>query len=282
MGKSTHKLSFSVLPLVYTLRDNFKYRIDAVFAYLLTNIKMKTHSEANSDPFRGQSNYCGFVKVMVLFFWLCSLCLCPAQRFSVAGLDRDPWRIVDGVTNQTSPQWVNFSGVISQVVPDGLLICGWYGDNDVLDFPDGRDFFLVNFPYQVSADDRIWPQSHYVAKPVGTYTFTTVLGASRTLNKLDYGIISTPPPPRPLTPEEQAIVKAASAKRKKDAASAALKFNQDLAAKGDAYGQLRMGERYRDGDGVQKDLVKSHDLLLKSAAQGDQTAAIALEKLPPL
>jgi hypothetical protein len=66
MGKSTHKLSFSVLPLVYTLRDNFKYRIDAVFAYLLTNIKMKTHSEANSDPFRGQSNYCGFVKVMGL------------------------------------------------------------------------------------------------------------------------------------------------------------------------------------------------------------------------
>ena len=60
-----------------------------------------------------------------------------------------------------------------------------------------------------------------------------------------------------------------------------LKSNQDLAEKGDAYGLLRMGERYRDGNGVEKDLAKAKDYLTKAAAAGSQTAADELSKLNP-
>lgn len=67
---------------------------------------------------------------------------------------------------------------------------------------------------------------------------------------------------------------------KKAAQDKALKFNQDLAAKGDAYGLLRMGERYRDGDGVTKDLTKARDYLTKAAAAGSPTAEDDLKNLP--
>ena len=40
----------------------------------------------------------------------------------------------------------------------------------------------------------------------------------------------------------------------------AVAFNQAQADKGDAYGLLRMGERYRDGDGVPKDLARAVSL----------------------
>ncbi len=69
-------------------------------------------------------------------------------------------------------------------------------------------------------------------------------------------------------------------KQRQEAAKvAALKSNQDQAAKGDSYGLLRMGERYRDGDGVEKDLAKAKDCLTKAAAAGSPTAADELSKL---
>jgi hypothetical protein len=78
-----------------------------------------------------------------------------------------------------------------------------------------------------------------------------------------------------------------AAAEKADAAKKAvqakvLKSNQDLADKGDAYGLLRMGERYRDGEGVEKDLAKAKDYLTKSAAAGSLTAAEELSKLNPV
>jgi hypothetical protein len=58
-----------------------------------------------------------------------------------------------------------------------------------------------------------------------------------------------------------------------------LKSNQDLADKGDEYGLLRMGERYRDGDGVPKDLAKAKDYLTKATTAGSPAAADELSKL---
>jgi hypothetical protein len=66
---------------------------------------------------------------------------------------------------------------------------------------------------------------------------------------------------------------------KKAVQARVLKGNQDLADKGDAYGLLRMGESYRDGEGVPKDLAKAKDYLTKAAAAGSPTAADALLKL---
>ena len=66
---------------------------------------------------------------------------------------------------------------------------------------------------------------------------------------------------------------------KETAKNKALKFNQDAADKGDAYGLMRMGERYRDGEGVEKDLAKAKYYLTKAAAAGSETAANELSKL---
>jgi hypothetical protein len=96
---------------------------------------------------------------------------------------------------------------------------------------------------------------------------------------------------KPIIAEYDAKIKdvptivAQQAKEKEDAKKRAvtdrvLKSNQDAADKGDAYGLLRMGERYRDGEGVSKDLTKARDYLTKAAAAGSQTATDDLKILP--
>jgi hypothetical protein len=75
------------------------------------------------------------------------------------------------------------------------------------------------------------------------------------------------------------IARAAAAAKKKAVAAIVLKSNQDAAAKGDMFGLLRMGERYRDGDGVEKDLSKARDYLQKAADAGSPTAKDELSKL---
>jgi hypothetical protein len=59
----------------------------------------------------------------------------------------------------------------------------------------------------------------------------------------------------------------------------ALRYNQEQAAKGDGYGLLRMAERYRDGDGVEKDLTKAKEYFNKAIAAGSPTAAKELKEL---
>ena len=56
-------------------------------------------------------------------------------------------------------------------------------------------------------------------------------------------------------------------------------YNQELAAKGDEYGLLRMAERYCDGDGVEKDLTKAKEYFNKAIAAGSPTAAEELKEL---
>ncbi len=79
---------------------------------------------------------------------------------------------------------------------------------------------------------------------------------------------------------ENAVAAQKAIQDKKKAAEAKIvKINQDAADKGDEYGLLRMGERYRDGDGVPKDLAKAKDYLAKAAAAGSPTATDELSKL---
>ena len=77
-----------------------------------------------------------------------------------------------------------------------------------------------------------------------------------------------------LNPTDQARIQAMD-----EAQTKALAWDQLQAEQGDAYGQLRMGERYRDGDGVAKDLVMARSWLSKSAYQGNSHAIKALSKL---
>jgi len=93
--------------------------------------------------------------------------------------------------------------------------------------------------------------------------------------------------PFPLTPRQIAAAKAeaeyakeVAAKNNAAALSRALASNQAAADKGDAYGLLRMGERYRDGDGVAQDLPTARAYLTKAATAGSPSAQAALDKLP--
>lgn len=62
----------------------------------------------------------------------------------------------------------------------------------------------------------------------------------------------------------------------------ALAYNKTLADQGDTFGLLRMGQRYRDGDGVTQNDTLARQCLTRAAAQGDMVAATLLGNLAPV
>ena len=194
----------------------------------------------------------------------------------------DPLREIDGQPCSVNPRdtnnWAVFAGTVLQVHGNGAVrIQGQFTGHPY------AEFMVVNYPYEVVEDqvigyDNNKSLAHY-AKIAGTYTYSTVAGSSRTIYKLDYGQIYTPPLPPPPTAEQIAARRAVEAAKRKKAEANTIKWLEELVATNDAYGELRMGERYRDGDGVEKDLVKARLMLEKSAAQGNKDAAEALKNL---
>ena len=77
---------------------------------------------------------------------------------------------------------------------------------------------------------------------------------------------------------QQQAVEAAIAKKQAPYARA-LKWNMENAEKGDAYGLLRMGQRYRDGEGVQKDVAKAREYFTKAIQAGSPSADAELSTL---
>jgi hypothetical protein len=86
-------------------------------------------------------------------------------------------------------------------------------------------------------------------------------------------------PARYATPGEIAAAKAAALGDGISHVEAALKKHQELAAAGDDYGLLRMGERYLAGDGVERSEKLAREYFEKAAAKGNADAAAALAKL---
>lgn len=58
-------------------------------------------------------------------------------------------------------------------------------------------------------------------------------------------------------------------------------YDLQLANGGDAYGQLRMGQRYRDGDGVPQSDTKAQEFFARAVGQADVAAAFLLGNLYP-
>jgi hypothetical protein len=202
----------------------------------------------------------------------------------------DPVRVINGQPERADGNdWYWFEGTVIEVQPGGIRVSGLYtrvgGDEYKMaeSLYEPHEFFVRNFPYSVAENDRLLSTEHYAAKASDVYSYTTVLGGSKTLHALDYGTIWTPPPP---TPEQIQAIQEAAAKAaekskadRKAAQAKALKYNQDLADKGDAYGLMRLGERYRDGEGVPKDLAKARDYLSKAVTAGQPSAADELSRL---
>lgn len=199
-------------------------------------------------------------------------------------LPEDPFRFIDGATVFAKGNgWIKFGGKIVEVLPDGIRVRGRCKSlDDPIQFHEYEgEFFVANFPYTNNLHILVGEEfSDFTAEQAGTY----VLSESNSIPKLDYGVIAIPPPPSP--EEIEAVVRNAEAVVLHDQtvnaeAAKLLKLNQEQAANGDEYGLFRMGERYLNGDGVEKDLVKARDYLSKAAAQGSVQAGDLLKTLSP-
>ncbi len=221
-----------------------------------------------------------------------------AQRFFAP---TDPWRMINDLRYYAKgPDWVQFVGKVIEVQKAGIRVSGWYGapltlprqmtDDEMmivkrtdadpgLVVPVMKEFFVAGFPYDVVDGQVIGWERKYVARIGNSYSYATVSGGSRTLERLDYGMVTSEPPPRQLTPAEKAAVEEKKAKAKTEADAKLLTWQQQLADKGDAYGLYRMGERYVTGNGVEKDMQRGQALLKKSAAAGNAEAGALLEKM---
>ena len=134
---------------------------------------------------------------------------------------------------------------------------------------------VKNYPGEAVLGQSIYP----LALRVGTYDMN---GSPIAL--YDFGKPYVPTPEqiaaaRAAQEKAKADAKAKAAAQKADGAARALQANQDAAAKGDSFGLMRMGERYRDGDGVEKDLGKAREFLQKAADAGSPTAKEELSSL---
>lgn len=195
-------------------------------------------------------------------------------RLKIAdGLARAGWRVIDGTTSRVTSAWCYFSGEVIEVMKNGVFVHGSYSGDSTPSF--SGTFFVANFPDKVGIGEKIGDQFFPYAKASGTFTINESV-----YRKLDFGKVWTPPTPKPLTAEQIAAAKNSADLKRKASASAALKYNQDQAAKGDENGLIRMGERYRDGDGVERDLVKAREYFNRAAKLNNPTAITALEKLP--
>jgi hypothetical protein len=189
------------------------------------------------------------------------------------------WRVINGFTNQVTDKWVQFSGTVLEVHDGGVRIQGWFVTLDGAQNFNG-EFFVAGFAGNVAQDDPLDGRTVWHALPGGVYKYNTVSGGTRTLHQLIYGTPCAAPQksPEQIWAEELAAQKNL-ARKKTEGAAAALKANLSQCAAGDAYGQLRMAERYRDGDGVATNLSRARALFEMSADQDNPTAVRELAQL---
>jgi hypothetical protein len=202
---------------------------------------------------------------------------------------RDPWRASDGATNYVKIHGVEFYGKIVDITSGGVIINGSYGRlyGDPYPTPyapslfDYNDFFVAHFPFDVVNDQVIPEDEHLMAWYVGTYTYTTVSGGSRTIKKLDYGVPCEPPAP---TKEQIEAAKAKAILGKKQVEEGqinAVKWLQSQATNGDAGAQFSLGIHYLNGKGCETNRELAVYWLKESAAQGNIEASNKLSTLKP-
>ena len=195
----------------------------------------------------------------------------------------DPWRAINGSTNSTREAgWLEFQGSPQGVRNGGVIFEGSFGKVGTLPKPFtfhprpyGADFFFVeNFPYPVGGGKSFYG---LVAHYEGFFSYTNSEGQAITIKKFNYGTPCT----KTWSPEEIAAAKQKADSKKQAIQDRVLKSNQDSAARGEPLGLMHMGERYRDGDGVEKNLLKAKTYFQKAADAGVQEAADELSKLNP-
>ena len=103
---------------------------------------------------------------------------------------RDPWRVVNGVTNYIPRarlgRWRRFAGEVLQVTEGGVRLMG-YCEGVSLNVAHNVEFLVAGFPYEKAENEFVSIADNCTAQEAGVFTYTTVLGATRTIRKLEYG-----------------------------------------------------------------------------------------------
>ena len=196
----------------------------------------------------------------------------------------NPWRALDGETNYIKLKGVEFCGKVVDVSKDGIRVEGKWGDLFTTSYypsvAEYSDFYVANYPFTTINDQVIHPEGHEMAWYVGTYTYSTVNGGSRTIPKLDYGVPCDPP--AELIRQQMEIARARAIEDKKKAAigqTNAFHWLQSQATNGDASAQCSLGEHYLNGQGCETNQEQGIYWLQKAAALGDLQASKKLEQL---
>ena len=129
----------------------------------------------------------------------------PAEWRRVNGVDaRVPW------FHHTNHSWFMVEGKVVQVMDGGLLVDGAWLQGERI----GRGVFIIkHVTGRVVDGSRV----STMAADVGITSYTTVLGATKTVRVFDRGLDSVPPPP---TAAELAAAEAARERRATAAADA--------------------------------------------------------------
>jgi TPR repeat protein len=200
-------------------------------------------------------------------------------------IPRDPWCVVNGVTNYVKLLGVEFCGKVVDITPNGVRIEGQYGtlcstSYDPANYSSYNDFFVANFPFEVVDGQIISSDEHLMAWYVGTYAYATVNGGSRTIKKLEYGIPCGPAPEFIQQQIEAAKAKAVLDKQKAEQGQInAFHWLQSQATNGDVGAQCSLGLHYLNGQGCETNQEQAIFWLQKSAAQGDIEASNKLVSL---
>jgi hypothetical protein len=238
------------------------------------------------------------------------------QKYLVAKklIPKDPWREIFGekkYVNSANSGFINFSGQIQEVNPTGIRIWGQIGNSKDI------EYFVVNFPLKQNVGESVDATKIYSAFQDGDFAYVTEDGFAKKIPKLNYGKSCTAPDnaatieleAQELTAQEKnrlAPLETEAKIRKEAATAIAARLEErikaaDLANKtalenlklekekaviadleqarlGDPKGLRRMGERYRDGDGVERDLPKAEDFFGKAEAALRESAEQTRER----
>ena len=195
-----------------------------------------------------------------------------------------PWRELNGQTNYIKIDGVEFCGKIMDVSKDGVRIEGDYGDlfetQYIPSIHNYTDYYVANFPFEVVDGQIVSENKHLMAWYVGTYTYTTVNGGSRTIKKLNYGTPCDPPAELIKAQAEAAKARAIADKKKREQGQAkALVWLQQQATNGSPSAQCSLGLHYLTGQGCEPNKDLAIYWLKLAAVNGDSEASNKLVQI---
>ena len=208
---------------------------------------------------------------------------------------KDPWREIYGEKKfamSAGSSFVKFNGQILEVVSSGIRVFGQIDDSTK------TEYFVVNFPYDFKAGESVDPTKIYMAFEDGTFSYVSEDGYAKTLPKLNYGkpcvrpdnaatieqaaqqsqlssaertakdvdeIATTAQKHLQAAIDEIAAVRKEAEEKMRLVIDQSLNYDRLYANKGNGDALRRMGERYRDGEGVETDTNKAAEYFKKSA-----------------